>query len=88
MVLCVFTTGEAAAKFFASEAFAVDLLESVATSGSVSDLTDDPFPHLCGVAHHSTLGRMYGAWDLRYPTKSVFCLCAYLQVRLCCLMQP
>jgi len=25
--MCVFTTGEAAAKFFASEAFAVDLLE-------------------------------------------------------------
>ena len=67
-------TRSVSAKFFASEAFAVDLLQSEATSGSVSDPTHGQFhdPHSC-ILHPSVVQTLR---DHRVVSKSVFCLCA------------
>jgi hypothetical protein len=70
-----FTNGEAAANFFASKAFAVIFLQSVATSGSVSVRQRGPFhgPHSCTL--HPSVAQTLR--EHHVVSKSVFCLCEY-----------
>ena len=66
---------------FLREAFAVDLLQSVATSGSVSDPTHDPFRDHSLDTRHPTVEQILCTRCLQV-SKSVFCLCACLRYSL------